>query len=416
MDRLPLAWRPGLVGAALVLVACAVARPASVRRTIRRVALLATRAGVLGGELLLLAEHRITRRRRLRRRQPLRWLARLSALADRRLVRAGAERRERLGAIPPVRTAVLVTLAVATFAPSAAWVATDRWPQNPFARATRSAFSGWHGLEGRLRLEGGADVAAEQVAGPSTSAIARPRLSWSLPGIEDPIRFGDPADHVLAADLDGDGASELIAYTDGTWRVAGWADELALGQPGDVPVPADFDGDRKANAAVYRPATGEWLIDGAAAPVVLGAPDDIPVPAAYSAAGVAQPAVYRPSTGEWFLVGSAPVRFGEPGDVPVPGDFDGDGLAEPAIYRPSTGQWWALRGLSEPVAWGAPGDVPVLAPWFGADRSVPAVYRPSSGELLVFGHEPVDVGVTGGEPVVLRRDGALTVAVVGAPA
>ena len=343
------------------------------------------------------------------------WPACLAA-ADTRLVRAGAARRERIGTVPPVRTAVLVTLAVATFAPSAAWVATDRWPQNPFARATRSAFSGWHGIEGRLRLGGGADVAAEQVAGPSTSAVARPRLSWSLPGVEEPIRFADPDDLALAADLDGDGASELVAFFEGTWSIAGWADELALGQPGDVPVPADYDGDGKANAAVYRPTTGEWLVDGAAGPVVLGAPGDVPVPAAYAAAGVAEPAVYRPSTGEWFLVGAAPVRFGEPGDVPVPADYDGDGLAEPAVYRPSTGQWWVQRGTGEPVAWGAAGDVPVPAAWFGADRSVPAVYRPATGEVWVLGHDPIDVGVTGGEPVVLRRDGAITLAVVGAPA
>ena len=120
MDRLPLAWRPGLVGAALVLVVLAVARPASVRRTARRAALLAARAGVLAGELVLLAEHRLTRRRRRRGRQPRARLVQLSALADRRLVRGGRVRRARLGTIPRVRTAVVVALVVATFAPSAA--------------------------------------------------------------------------------------------------------------------------------------------------------------------------------------------------------------------------------------------------------------------------------------------------------
>jgi hypothetical protein len=43
------------------------------------------------------------------------------------------------------------------------------------------------------------------------------------------------------------------------------------------------------------------------------------------------------------------------------------------------------------------------------------VYRPSSGELLVLGQAAVDVGVIGGEPVIVRRDGILTVAVVGPP-
>lgn len=415
MDRLPLAWRPGLVGAALVLAAVAVARPASVRRTARRAALLGTRAGILLGELVLLVEHRITRRRRLRRRQPLRWLAHLSALADRRLVRLGQARRERIGTIAPMRTSVLAVLAVATFAPGAAWVATDRWPDNPFARATRSAFSGWNGLEDRLRLGGGADVAAEQMTGPSTSAVARPQLSWSFPGSPTPVRFGGPDDVPLAADLDGDGTDDLVAFADGVWRVAGWADELDLGRAGDRPVPADYDGDGRAQAAVFRPATGEWLIDGAAAPVVLGQAGDVPVPAAYAARAVAQPAVFRPSTGEWLLTGAAPVRFGEPGDVPVPGDYDGDGVAEPAVYRPATGEWWVM-GRAGPQAWGTADDVPVPGAWFGADRTVPAVYRPATGEVLVPGHDPIDAGVTGGQPVTARRGGALTVAVVGAPA
>lgn len=415
MDRLPLAWRPGLVGAALVLAAVAVARPASVRRTVRRVALLATRAGVLLGELVLLLEHRTTRRRRLRRRPPLRWMARLSAAADRKLIREGSARCERIGRIAPFSTSVLAVLAVATFAPSAAWVATDRWPDNPFARVTRSAFSGWNGLEDRLVPGSAADVAAEQVAGPSTSTVARALLSWTFPGVDEPVRFGDPDDHPLAADLDGDGNDELVAYTDGVWRVAGWADELALGIAGDVPVPGDYDGDGAAQAAVFRPATGEWLVDGAAAPSVLGQAGDVPVPAPYAARNVTTPAVFRPSTGEWLVGGAAPVRFGEAGDVPVPGDYDGDGLAEPAVYRPSTGEWWVM-GAATPLAWGAPDDVPVPGAWFGADRTVPAVYRPSNGELLVVGHEPVDAGVTGGQPVVARRSGTLTVAVVGAPA
>ena len=65
-----------------------------------------------------------------------------------------------------------------------------------------------------------------------------------------------------------------------------------------------------------------------------------------------------------------------------------------------------------PGVWGAYGDVPVPAAYPGSPRTLPAVYRPDTGELQVVGREPIDLGTTGGDPVVVHRRGQVTLAVV----
>ena len=93
MGRLPLAWRPGLVAAALVLLACAVARPSSVRRTWQRLRRAGTAAMLVAGELMMLFEHRVTRWCRAHGHRPSRVLGLATDLVDRKVVqRCDAQR------------------------------------------------------------------------------------------------------------------------------------------------------------------------------------------------------------------------------------------------------------------------------------------------------------------------------------
>ena len=145
MSRLPLAWRPGLVAAALLLVICAVARPSSVRRTWQRVRRVGLAVAIVAGELLVLVEHRVTRWCRAHDYRPLRPLGFVTEVVDRKVVQPCEARRSSAAAVPPVRRVILFTLVAAAFTPSAAWLAMGHWPStrtmvgNRFCRLTLSA-------------------------------------------------------------------------------------------------------------------------------------------------------------------------------------------------------------------------------------------------------------------------------------
>lgn len=418
MDRVPLAWRPGLVAAALVILGCVIARPASVVRAYHRTRRVLAAAERTLGELLLFAEHRLTRWRRARGKGPIAPAVRLSEAAERRLVRRADDTIGRLAGVPRVKRAIAVSVVAAAFVPSAAWLAMNRWPTSGFGRTTRSAFQGWTKLEDGLPFRGRSHVAAQEQARTSVpTTVARDTLAWHRADLDEPVLFGEPGDEPAVADYDGDGLTDVATFRAATaeWSIVGRAEpiELGVGDGDDVPVPGDYDGDGSAEPAVFHPSTGEWFLDGAAAPVVLGRAGDVPVPAAWAGAGRIVPAVYRPSTGEWLVTGRDPVVFGNPGDLPAPADYDGDGVPDLAVFRPSTGEWWVLGLATSPILFGTDGDVPLPGRYANDSRAVPAVYRPSTGEVLVFGHESFDTGFTDRPPVLVRTaDGLVPMTVV----
>ena len=211
----------------------------------------------------------------------------------------------------------------------------------------------------------------------------------------------------IGADFDGDGRSELVAYTPSTGQ---WLsldsstlyttrhefDPQFWGAPGDVPVLGDYDGDNRLDYAVYRPSTGAWYFIPSRTRVGVGytwgAVGDVPVPGDYDGDGKNDLAVYRPSTGEWYFLKSstgfavgAGFKWGAVGDVPAQADFDGDGITDLVVYRPTTGEWYVLKSSSgfsvgAGYQWGAPGDVPVPGDYDGDGPADLAVYRPSTGE------------------------------------
>ena len=60
--------------------------------------------------------------------------------------------------------------------------------------------------------------------------------------------------------------------------------------------------------------------------------------------GRAEAAVWRPPTGNWHIAhntgGTTTFQWGFPSDIPVPGDYDNDGRTDAAVWRPSTRVWW----------------------------------------------------------------------------
>jgi hypothetical protein len=97
-----------------------------------------------------------------------------------------------------------------------------------------------------------------------------------------------------------------------------------------------------------------------------GVSSDIPVQADYTGDGRADAAFFRPSTGEWFVLRSEnqtyySAPFGSNGDVPASGDYDGDGRADFGVFRPSTGTWYLQRSTAGThiQSFGKTGDKPV---------------------------------------------------------
>jgi hypothetical protein len=223
-----------------------------------------------------------------------------------------------------------------------------------------------------------------------------------------PVFTGTPGDQPAVADYDGDGVTDLAAFSPatGTWKITTSSDavtnEVKWGLPGDRPVPADYDGDGRAEIAVWRPSNGVWYERGIGE-LAWGAPGDVPVPADYTGDGLADPAVFRPSAGTWYVQGGGQYRLGEAWHVPVPGDYDGDGVVEPAAWSPVTYRFFVWG--QAPVRFGAAGDVPVPAQYDGDGHVDFAVFHTGPGgrtSWQVRGIASYDTGAPGDVPVPLR--------------
>ena len=169
----------------------------------------------------------------------------------------------------------------------------------------------------------------------------------------------------------------------------------------------DYTGDGKADAALFRPSTGQWIINGLGT-IQWGQNGDIPVPADYTGDGVTDIAIFRPSTGQWYVRGwTLAPQWGQNGDIPAPGDYDGNGIADAAVFRPSTGTWLLryAEGATSSMKWGQSGDIPAQADWDGNGITDVGVFRPSNGFFYVaVPNVSVQWGQNGDTPVQADYD------------
>jgi serine-aspartate repeat-containing protein C/D/E len=125
--------------------------------------------------------------------------------------------------------------------------------------------------------------------------------------IDHVFMYGQPGDHPVTGDWNGDGIATIGVFRGGTWYLdedgdGRWGnnDRLAFfGQDGDIPVIGDWNGDGITNLGVYR--NGRFYLD---------------------------------TDGDNQLTAKdRVVTLGESDDLPFAGDFNGDGRAEVGVYR-----------------------------------------------------------------------------------
>jgi hypothetical protein len=153
-----------------------------------------------------------------------------------------------------------------------------------------------------------------------------------------------------------------------------------FGSPGDVIVPGDYDGDGKSDLAAWTPSTGNWTVvatsTGVSTTTQWGASTDIPIPGDYDGDGITDMAVLRPSEQkQYILLSTVPGSYTwatwgayASGDIPTPADYNGDGLTDFAFWRPSTGTfyvWYEQTNVSWSKPWGAAYALPVVRDYDG---------------------------------------------------
>jgi hypothetical protein len=212
-----------------------------------------------------------------------------------------------------------------------------------------------------------------------------------------------PGSTIIRGDYDGDGALDVVNYTNGLWTVylaTGGVFQQPWGLAGDTPISADFDGDGKNDIAVFRPqdldGLSKWYVirssDGSIFVYNWGLPGDVPVVADFTGDGWSDPAVFRPSNGTWFVLDGRANTFYDASqwglsiDTPRVVDFDGDGRPDKAVWRFTDGTFYVQHsaGGVSVRQWGIPGDVPVPGSYLAAGSTDYAVYRPSTRQLFVL--------------------------------
>ncbi len=189
----------------------------------------------------------------------------------------------------------------------------------------------------------------------------------------------------VPADYDGDNRADIATYKpeNGLWSISysllsssNTATSLAQnwGWSASLPVPADYDGDSKDDLAVFWPEGGYWYIRQSSkvgttnevlmsgAPIQWGWAEVKAVPGDYDGDRRADVAVYHPATGNWYirkssngqLLGGAPIQWGWSDAIPAPGDYDKDGITDIAVYHPATGDWYIRKSSTGTIMSGGP--------------------------------------------------------------
>ena len=189
-------------------------------------------------------------------------------------------------------------------------------------------------------------------------------LRWQLtnrsfvPRLDVDFVFGQPGDHMLMCDSDGNGTASATIVRDRVWTMSAANSEdassvvFAYGRPGDLPVCGDWDGNGTQTPGIRRNNVFYLSnrIGGGAADIVLGygKNTDTPVVGDFDGDGVDTFGVRRGNA--YYLrnsntTGIADLSFGygKATDAPIVGDWDGNGTDTPGVRR---GTQFLLRNVN----------------------------------------------------------------------
>jgi hypothetical protein len=161
---------------------------------------------------------------------------------------------------------------------------------------------------------------------------------------------------------------------------------VTFGNPNDHPITGDWDGDGIDTVGVFDPLAGRFQLrnSNTAGPPDLsflyGNPGDIPLAGHWTAAALHDGVgTYRNTNGTMYLflrnqlsTGYADLTaiVGNPGDLPIVGDWNGDGVDTVGLYRPESTTFYLFNrnapDMEVETQFTLSGGVPIAGRWTGS--------------------------------------------------
>jgi serine-aspartate repeat-containing protein C/D/E len=217
----------------------------------------------------------------------------------------------------------------------------------------------------------------------------------SPPATDFMLSFGNPGEHVVTGDWDGNGTDTIGTFLNGSWYLTNFTGPpltgyyVNYGQAGDIPVPGNWAPSGLTDSVgVFRAGNWhQWRTDlGQSITFGYGSPDDKPFKGDYLDTQGFGPHTDEVGTRDatwwsgqsWWanvwhrrVTAAIPFPWADHSDTGFYGDWNGDGVDTPGIYRPSDGSWHLSNDWDgTPTAYtftygGLPGDKPVFGDWNG---------------------------------------------------
>jgi WD40 repeat protein len=161
---------------------------------------------------------------------------------------------------------------------------------------------------------------------------------------------------------------------------------VTFGNPNDHPITGDWDGDGVDTLGVFDPLAGRFLLRNSNTPgapdlsFLYGNPGDIPLTGHWTATATHDGVgTYRNTNGTMYLflrnqlsTGYADLTaiVGNPGDLPVVGDWNGDGVDTVGLYRPDSTTFYLFNrnapDMEVETQFTLSGGVPIAGRWTGS--------------------------------------------------
>jgi WD40 repeat protein len=161
---------------------------------------------------------------------------------------------------------------------------------------------------------------------------------------------------------------------------------VTFGNPNDHPITGDWNGDGVDTLGVFDPLAGRFQLRNSNTPgapdlsFLYGNPGDIPLAGHWTATALHDGVgTYRNTNGTMYLflrnqlsTGYADLTaiVGNPGDLPVVGDWNGDGVDTVGLYRPESTTFYLFNrnapDMESEIQFTLSGGVPVAGRWTGS--------------------------------------------------